>query len=86
MIVTKLPYSTVGAHPMTHVKSVSNGFDWEHGKFMIWPEQNLSPAKKELDETFKSMEKRASELFIKNMQLEKEIRRLKSALESKTNP
>jgi hypothetical protein len=77
MIVTKLPYQTVGAHPMTKVKSATSGFDWESGKFMIWPESDLYPSNDELIEKFKVMEKQSQVLFIKNMELEKEIRRLK---------
>jgi hypothetical protein len=78
MIVTKLPYQTVGAHPMTKVKAASNGFDWESGKFMIWPERDLYPSNDELVEKFKVMEKQSHELFIKNMELEKELRKLKN--------
>ncbi len=78
MIVTKLPYQTVGAHPMTKVKAASNGFDWESGKFMIWPERELYPSNDELVEKFKVMEKQSHELFIKNMELEKELRKLKN--------
>jgi hypothetical protein len=85
MIGISLPYSTVGAYPMVKVKSAVSGFDWEHGKFIIWPENNLYPADEELKESFKKLEKRASEFFIKNMELEKEVRRLKSALENKPN-
>ena len=77
MIVTKLPYATVGAHPMTHIKSAMNGFDWESGKFMLWPENDLSPSSGKLEESFKKLEKRASELMLKNMDLEREIKRLK---------
>ena len=78
MIVIKLPYATVGAHPMRAVKSVSSGFDWEDGKFMIWPETDLYPSNDELKETFKRMEKDSSKWFNKAMELEREVKRLKN--------
>ena len=84
MITVSLPYSTVGAIPMVKVKSASSGFDWEHGKFMIHPDEKLTISSNKLNEQFKKVEKRASELFIKNMELEKEVRRLKDALASQT--
>lgn len=76
MIGIRLPYQTVGAYPMVKVKSAVSGFDWEHGKFMIWPESDLYPSNDELIEKFKVMEKQSHVLFMKNMELEKEIRRL----------
>lgn len=78
MIRVTLPYATVGAVPMVKVKSASSGFDWENGKFILWPDENLSPSSDKLKEQFKKMEKQCSELFIKNMELEKELRKLKS--------
>lgn len=86
MVGISLPYSTVGAYPMVKVKSAVSGFDWEHGKFIIWPESNLYPADEELKASFKKLEKRASDLMLKNMDLEREIKRLKNAMESKNNP
>lgn len=82
MIAIKLPYATVGARPMTAVKSVGSGFDWEQGKFIIWPETDLYPSNDELKETFKDMEKRAGELFRKNMELERELKELKKKYEN----
>lgn len=77
MIVVKLPYQTVGAHPMRAVKAVSPGFDWEHGKFMIWPESDLYPSSEDIAEMFKRMERETGALYRKNIELESEIKRLK---------
>jgi hypothetical protein len=57
MVVIKMPYATVGSHPMVKVKSVSNGFDWEAGKFMIWPEENLQQFDVDFSEKFKDLER-----------------------------
>jgi hypothetical protein len=78
VIVTKLPYPTVGAHPMTKVKAATTGFDWEHGKFMIWPESDLYPPNDELNEKFKKMEKQSNALIMKNFEFERKIKRLKN--------
>lgn len=77
MIGIRLPYSTVGAYPMVKVKSAVSGFDWEHGKFIIWPDSDLYPSHDELNEKFKVMQKQSHDLFMKNMDLEREIKRLK---------
>jgi hypothetical protein len=70
MISIELPYATVGSGPMVGVKSASAGFDWEHGKFILYPESPLTPPNEELEKRFKKVEKQANEFYMKMCELE----------------
>ena len=50
VIQIKLPYTTVGAHPSVPLKSVWKGFDWDAGKFILVPEENLTPSDRDFAE------------------------------------
>ena len=52
VVTIKMPYATVGAHPMMKIKSAGSGFDWESGKFMLWPEQPLTEHSEEFRKKF----------------------------------
>lgn len=54
-VIVKLPYSTVGAHPMVTIKSASCGFDWENGKFLLWPEEDLTYHNREFKEKYNKL-------------------------------
>jgi hypothetical protein len=77
MIAIELPYATVGARPMVAVKSASAGFDWEQGKFILYPESNLTPPSDELEQRFKKMEKQADEYYNKWMYAEALLKKIK---------
>lgn len=83
MVVVKLPYPTVGAHPMVPLKSASAGFDWENGKFMLWPEKTLQPKDEKFAEQFTELEKKYGWLDYENRNLKAEVARLKKKLEAK---
>lgn len=40
-VVIAIAKSGMGAHPCVNVKGVHSGFDWDHGKFMIFAEEPL---------------------------------------------
>jgi hypothetical protein len=82
-IVTKLPYPTIGSHPMTAVKSISAGFDWDHGMLMIWPESNLAPEESRLKEMFDKLEKVRYKELNENRELKRQIKELEKKLEAK---
>ena len=84
MIAVKLPYTTVGAIPMVPVKYANSGFDWEQGKFIITPEENLSPADRDFADQMKKMQERAGWADYENRGLKAEIRRLNKLLEKKS--
>ena len=83
MIRVKLPYATVGALPMVNVKSMNMGFDWEAGRFIIWPEEDLTPSDRDFAKQMKDMQDRAGWADLENHNLKAEIRRLKKQLEQK---
>lgn len=83
MIRVKLPYVTVGALPMVNVKSMNMGFDWEAGRFIIWPEEDLTPSDRDFAKQMKEMQDRAGWADYENRNLKAEIRRLKKQLEAK---
>jgi hypothetical protein len=39
-IVVKV-VGSIGGTPMVDIKSIQSGFDWDNGKFMIFPEKDL---------------------------------------------
>ncbi len=77
MIATKLPYNTVGAIPMTPVKAASLGFDHESGKFIIHPEENLTPHDVDFAKKFKDLQEKYGWLNYENRNLKAEIKKLK---------
>lgn len=83
VILIKLPYNTVGSRPMVPVKNITTGFDWEAGKFIIIPEEDLTPADRDFAKQMKEMQDRAGWADYENRNLKAEIRRLKKQLEQK---
>lgn len=80
VIQVKLPYSTVGAQPIVKVKSVQMGFDWDSGKFIITPEESLTPSDRDFAKQMTEMQERAGWADYENRNLKAEIRRLKKLL------
>lgn len=80
VIQIKLPYSTVGGSPFAKVKSVQMGFDWDHGKFFIMPEEELTPSDRDFAQQMRDMQERAGWADHENRNLKAEIRRLKKKL------
>jgi hypothetical protein len=80
VIQIKLPYDTVGAMPSVKVKNVQMGFDWEKGKFIITPEEDLTPSDRDFAKQMKEMQDRAGWADYENRNLKAEIRRLKKQL------
>ena len=59
--VIAIPYevghSTVGGRPYTPIKSASGGFDWDKGKFFLYPEISLGLNDEALQKQRKIMRK-----------------------------
>jgi site-specific recombinase len=80
MIAIKLPYATVGAIPMVSVKSATNGFDWENGKFIFRPEEELTPADRDFAKQMKEMQDKLGWAQYENSNLKAEVKRLQAKL------
>jgi hypothetical protein len=80
VIQIKLPYSTVGGQPTVKVKHISMGFDWDAGKFMIAPEENLTPADRDFGEEMKKMQEDLGWAKYENRGLKAEIKKLRKQL------
>ena len=80
VISIKLPYVTVGRRPSVAVKSVTMGFDWEAGQFILFPEEDLTPSDRDFAKQMKEMQDRAGWADYENRGLKAEIRRLKKLL------
>jgi hypothetical protein len=78
MIMIKLPYTTVGSRPMVSVRSTNMGFDWEKGKFIITPDEDLTPADRDFAEKMRDMQEKCSHALLENRRLKAEIKKLKS--------
>ena len=78
MVAIKLPYTTVGAIPMVPVKHAYNGFDWENGKFILTPEETLTPADRDFATQMKKMQDDLGWAKLENRNLKAEIKKLKT--------
>ena len=81
VVVVKLPYTTIGGTPVVPIKQASSGFDWDSGKFMLWPEKNVQPADADFEKQFKDLQKKYGEADYENRGLKAEVRRLRKLLE-----
>jgi hypothetical protein len=81
VIKINLPYSTVGGLPTVKVKSMWMGFDWDHGKFIITPEEDLTPSDRDFTKQMTEMQERAGWADYENRNLKAEIKRLKKKYE-----
>lgn len=78
-----LPYSTVGAIPTVNVLLASTGFDWERGKFMLTPVENLTPADRDFEtnkQKMSDLQDKVGWLQYENRGLKAEIKKLKKQL------
>lgn len=80
VIQIKLPYSTVGARPSVGVKSVQMGFDWDAGKFILTPEEPLTPSDRDFDKQMRDMQERAGWADSENRRLKAELNQLKKKI------
>jgi hypothetical protein len=80
VIQIKLPYSTMGGQPTVRVKSLQMGFDWDAGKFIITPEENLTPADRDFAEQMRKMQDDLGWVKNENYKLKAEIKKLKKQL------
>ena len=80
MVAVKLPYATVGPIPTISVKYAFTGFDWEKGKFILTPEENLTPSDRNFETTMKEMQDKIGWLEYEKRGLKSEVRRLKKQL------
>jgi len=85
VIQIKLPYSTVGGTPTVKVKNAYGGFDWDSGKFIFHPEEDLTPSDRDFAKQMKEMQERAGWADYENRNLKAEIRRLKKKLKEEDN-
>jgi hypothetical protein len=65
---------------MVAVKSVSKGFDWEQGKFIIRTEEELTPADRDFATKMKDMQEQLGFAEMKIRTLKTENKRLKKQI------
>ena len=80
VVQIKLPYSTMGGQPTVSVKSLQMGFDWDHGKFILIPEENLTPADRDFAQQMRKMQDDLGWVKNENYKLKAEIKKLKKQL------
>jgi hypothetical protein len=80
VIYVKLPYATVGGRPTVPVKDMYMGFDWEAGKFIIFPEEELTPSDRDFAKQMKEMQDKWGWAEYENRNLKAEIRKLKKLI------
>ena len=84
VIKIKLPYSTVGAMPTVRIKNAYKGIDWDSGKFIFYPEEDITPSDRDFAKQMREMQERAGKSDYENRRLKAEIRRLNKLLEKKS--
>lgn len=84
-IVVKKPFATVAGTPSVSVKNMYMGFDWDHGKFLIYPEENLMEYDVDFGEKFRELQKKNGDLRYENVGLKSEVKRLKKLLQDSQN-
>lgn len=82
VVQIKLPYSTVGGSPFVKIKNAQMGFDWDSGKFIFQPEEDLTPSDRDFAKQMKDMQERARWADYENRNLKAEIRRLQNKQKS----
>ena len=83
VVKIKLPYSTVGAMPTVKIKNAYMGFDWDSGKFIFYPEEDVTPSDRDFAKQMREMQERAAKADFENRNLKAEIRRLNKLLKDK---
>lgn len=84
-IVVKKPFDAIGGTPSVPVKNMYMGFDWDHGKFLIYPEENLMEYDVDFGEKFHELQKKNGDLQYENRSLKSEVKRLKKLLQDSQN-
>lgn len=84
-IVIKKPFDTIGGTPSVPVKNMYMGFDWDNGKFLIYPEENLMEYDVDFGEMFRDLQDRYGRLEYENRGLKSEVKRLKKLLQDSQN-
>lgn len=84
-IVVKKPFDTIGGTPSVPVKNVYMGFDWDNGKFLIYPEENVMEYDVDFGEKFRELQKKNGDLHYENRGLKSEVKRLKKLLQDSQN-
>lgn len=73
----KKPHITVGAISTVPVKYAFTGFDWESGKFIITPEENLMLSDIDMTKRMTELQEKYGWLQYENRILKSEIKKLK---------
>ena len=80
VIQIKLPYNTVGPMPTILVENVMMGIDWDSGKFILRPTEELTPSDRNFAKKMQEMQTKVGDLTYENRRLKAEIRMLKKKL------
>ena len=81
-ILIKKPCSTIGGSPVTNIRSVYEGFDWDHGKTMLIPEFPLWEVDKTQADEMKTLNDKIGWLEYEKRNLKSEITKLKKKLKT----
>ena len=84
VIVYKPPFTTVGGTPGVTVKHICKGFDWDNGKFMIYPEQTLTLADGDYEQKFKKLQDDYGWVKYENRNLKADIKKLQKRIDELT--
>jgi hypothetical protein len=78
VIKVRLPFTTIGAVPTVAVNHANMGFDWESGKFLIKPVEELCPVDRDFDKKFRELQEKLGWLESENRNLKNKLKKEKS--------
>lgn len=82
VVAIKLPFVTVGALPSVPISLAFTGFDWDNGKFILTPEENVTPADRDFEKQMKDIQDKLGWAEYENRNLKSEIKKLKQKIGS----
>jgi hypothetical protein len=74
VVQVRLPFTTIGSVPAVAVTQANLGFDWESGRFLIRPAEDLAPVDRDFDEKFRELQKKVGWLELENRNLKKQLK------------
>lgn len=68
-----LPYTTTGPTPTVQLNSLQVGFDWDNGKLLLSPSENITFSNRDFTNEMTEIQKRAGRIDLENRRLKTEI-------------
>lgn len=75
VVRVRLPFTTIGGTSTVSIKQCWSGFDWDKGKFILEPIEQLTPSDREFDVKFRELQERLGWLELENRDLKRKLKK-----------